>query len=231
MTYIKPIEEMLLLQQKLNDETNGTNWETGITKDGKLISWKRCIYMECAELVDSFAWKHWKAINKDPNLENVTIEIVDIWHFIMSLGLENYHTNKLGDIHTLAIDISSCSGFSEFYKEAYNIKEYNIYEIINDIEVIINRCSGFDINFFDLLKDYFRLSLKCGVNLSKLFEVYMGKNVLNKFRQDHGYKAGTYNKNWNGKEDNEVMSQILESGINSMDEIYAKLKIEYSKVK
>ncbi|WP_205421835.1 dUTP diphosphatase, partial [Campylobacter fetus] len=59
MTYIKPIEEMLLLQQKLNDETNGKNWETGITKDKKLISWKRCIYMECAELVDSFAWKHW----------------------------------------------------------------------------------------------------------------------------------------------------------------------------
>ncbi|MDY4450824.1 MAG: hypothetical protein SPE37_01685 [Campylobacter sp.] len=70
----------------------------------------------------------------------------------MSLGLENYHANKLGDIHTLAIDISSCSGFSEFCKDAYSIKQYNIYEIINDIEVIINRSSCFDINFFDLLK-------------------------------------------------------------------------------
>lgn len=67
----------------------------------------------------------------------------------MSLGLKNYHTNKLGGIHTLAIDMSSCS---EFFKDAYGIKQYNIYEIINDIEVIINRSSGFDINFFDLLK-------------------------------------------------------------------------------
>ena len=33
-----------------------------------------------------------------------------------------------------------------------NFKQYNIYEIINDIEVIINRSSGFGINFFDLLK-------------------------------------------------------------------------------
>ncbi|MDY5115096.1 MAG: hypothetical protein SPE49_03890 [Campylobacter sp.] len=70
----------------------------------------------------------------------------------MSLGLENYHANKLGDIYTLAIDISSCSGFSEFCKDAYGIKQCNIYEIINDIEVIINRSSGFDINFFNLLK-------------------------------------------------------------------------------
>ncbi len=49
---------MLKLQQKLNDETNGLNWENGYTKEGKLISWRRCIYMECAELIDSFAWKH-----------------------------------------------------------------------------------------------------------------------------------------------------------------------------
>ena len=70
----------------------------------------------------------------------------------MSLGLENYHANKLGDIHTLAIDISSCSGFGKFRKDAYGIKQYNIYDIINDIEVIINRSSGFDINFFNLLK-------------------------------------------------------------------------------
>ena len=65
----------------------------------------------------------------------------------MSLGLKNYHTNKLGGIHTLVIDMNSCSGFSEFCKDAYGIKQYNIYEIINDIEVIINRSSGFDINF------------------------------------------------------------------------------------
>ncbi|MCI6299490.1 MAG: hypothetical protein MR582_07655 [Campylobacter sp.] len=48
----------------------------------------------------------------------------------MSLGLKNYHANKLGDIHTLAIDISSCSRFSEFCKDAYGIKQYNIYMIL-----------------------------------------------------------------------------------------------------
>lgn len=45
MTNIEILENMLKLQQKLNDETNGLNWENGYTKEGKLISWRRCIYM------------------------------------------------------------------------------------------------------------------------------------------------------------------------------------------
>ncbi|ALV24998.1 dUTPase, dimeric [Campylobacter iguaniorum] len=231
MQYVRLVEEMLKLQQKLNDDTNGKGWESGLTAQNKLISWKRCIYMECAELIDSFAWKHWKAISKPTNKENVIIEIVDIWHFIMSLGLENYTSKKIGDIHQLAIDIASCSGFSEFCKDAYHINQYNIYEIINDVEAIINRCSGFDINFFDLVKDYFRLALKCGVNLGVLFEMYMGKNVLNKFRQDNGYKEGTYKKLWNGVEDNVVMGEILASGINSPEQIYSALELKYKNVK
>ena len=60
MQNLAKIKEMFLMQQRLNDETNGLGWEDGYTKNGKLISWKRCIYMECAELIDSFAWKHWK---------------------------------------------------------------------------------------------------------------------------------------------------------------------------
>ena len=63
MDEYKIILEMLKLQQSLNDETNGPGWESGYTDKGKLISWRRCIYMECAELIDSFAWKHWKSIN------------------------------------------------------------------------------------------------------------------------------------------------------------------------
>ncbi len=52
MKNVEILENMLKLQQKLNDETNGLNWEEGYTKEGKLISWRRCIYMECAELID-----------------------------------------------------------------------------------------------------------------------------------------------------------------------------------
>jgi hypothetical protein len=42
-----------------------------------------------------------------------------------------------------------------------------------------------------------------------LYNQYIGKNVLNFFRQDNGYKEGTYIKIWDGREDNEHLVEIL----------------------
>lgn len=229
MQNLAKIKEMFLMQQRLNDETNGLGWEDGYTKNGKLISWKRCIYMECAELIDSFAWKHWKNISAPIDTHNVVIEIVDIWHFVMSLVLEKSYKNRLLD--EIVSDITMISGYADFVSHAYNIDDYNIYEIINDIEILVHQTSGFDIDIYELLTNYFRVALKCGVNLDILFEVYIGKNVLNKFRQDNGYKEGTYKKSWNGVEDNVVLGEILKSGICGGDEIYNELAKRYGQIK
>jgi hypothetical protein len=45
-------------------------WTEGATKEGRQISWLRCIYMEAAEAIDSFNWKHWKNIESEPDLDN-----------------------------------------------------------------------------------------------------------------------------------------------------------------
>ncbi|AQW87793.1 dUTPase, dimeric [Campylobacter pinnipediorum subsp. caledonicus] len=225
------IFNMIKMQQKLNDDTNGLGWENGYTNKNKIISWRRCIYMECAELIDSFAWKHWKDISSQTDEENLRVEVVDIWHFIMSLMLEQYHIKGLGDIEKLCNDIVFSSGFDDFCKEAYNVKNESIYEIINDIERLINECSSFEYDMFDILKKYFVVALKCGVNLESLYECYVAKNVLNKFRQDNGYKEGTYKKIWDNREDNVVMSEIIKLGVINTDEIYDALQKEYAKIK
>jgi deoxyuridine triphosphatase domain protein len=231
MDEYKIILEMLKLQQSLNDETNGLGWESGYTDKGKLISWRRCIYMECAELIDSFAWKHWKSINAPTDTQNLRVEVVDIWHFVMSLMLQNYKNQGLGEIEKLASDICAASGFSEFCKASANVRDESIYEIMNDIEMLIHECSGFNVDMFGLLKIYFSTALKCGVNLYSLYECYVAKNVLNRFRQNNGYKEGVYKKVWNGREDNVVMSEILAQGRRAgVDEIYAALQKEYDKV-
>jgi len=93
------IEQMFDLQRQLNDHTNGVMWVDGITKENRNISWYRCIYMEAAEAIDSFNWKHWKNINTDPDWSNIRVELVDIWHFIMSESIritdENYANKYL----------------------------------------------------------------------------------------------------------------------------------------
>ena len=229
MTNVEYIKEMFILQQKLNDETNGTGWENGYTKNDRIINWKRCIYMESAELIDSFNWKHWKDINKATDWENATIEIVDIWHFVMSLLLEEYKTHNRGSVDKLVKDVIDVHGFERFSKEPENRENADTMEVINDIESIMHITTASQIDLFDgLLKDYFAMSLKCGVNLKILYKYYIAKNVLNQFRQDNGYKEGTYKKVWGNKEDNEVMLEIMTENTLGAQELYKKLDKVYN---
>jgi hypothetical protein len=41
--------------------------------------------------------------------------------------------------------------------------------------------------------------------------MYIGKNALNIFRQNNGYKDGTYVKIWSDKEDNEYLTHFLKT--------------------
>ncbi|MBD3754209.1 MAG: dUTP diphosphatase [Gammaproteobacteria bacterium] len=67
------------------------------------------------------------------------------------------------------------------------------------------------------------------LGFDQLYRIYMAKNVLNKFRQDHGYKEGTYIKEWSGQEDNVVMFEIIALMPSfSGDELYIRLKEAYS---
>ncbi len=130
------ILQMLLLQQQLNDATNGSGWENGVTKNGKLIDWKRCAYLECAELIESYPWKHWKNIDAEPDYANIKIEAVDIWHFIMSQGLQEYKIDDLGSIEKLANDITILPNFSAFLQDIVPTdKDY--YAQIQTVETLM----------------------------------------------------------------------------------------------
>ena len=147
----------------------------------------------------------------------------------MSLLLEDYKTNGKGNLDQLVLDILDVQGFENFTREPLNTATADPMELINDIEDIINEMTSFEAELFDgLVRKYFSLSRKCGVNLKVLYKFYVAKNVLNQFRQDHGYKEGTYKKVWKGKEDNEVMLSLL-SGSNAptIDVLYQKLEKAY----
>ena len=61
------------------------------------------------------------------------------------------------------------------------------------------------------------------MDLDALFDLYIGKNVLNRFRQDNGYKSGTYQKVWSGREDNEHLIEALAQLDCPPDEVPAQL--------
>ena len=220
------LEEMFLLQKELNDSTNGANWELGINKYGKEINWLRCIHMEVSELIESTPWKHWKNINAEPDMNNIHVELVDIWHFLMSYILQETNIPK-------AVSL---------------VNTHCIYEASEDIDVFLMVKEAEKLSYISLaiqtgnmpsfsgierfIDQYFRCCKISGLSFTWLQKLYIGKNCLNKFRQDNGYKEGTYIKIWNGREDNVVMVEILEKLENvSFETLYNKLNDAYKECK
>jgi len=222
------ILQMLLLQQQLNDATNGEGWENGVTKNGKIVDWKRCTYLECAELIESYPWKHWKNIDAEPDYANIQIEAVDIWHFIMSQGLEDYKMKALGSIKELADSITKLPNYTAFTAEIIPTTKDD-YEQIAVVEILMKTLFC-DESTERLMETFIDVAVQSGLNLDKLYTLYVGKNILNKFRQDHGYKEGSYIKIWNGKEDNVTMQHILATEHNiSPEKLYEALGKAYPK--
>jgi hypothetical protein len=80
------------------------------------------------------------------------------------------------------------------------------------------------------MEAFIDVAVQSGLNLDSLYKLYVGKNILNQFRQDHGYKEGTYIKIWNGEEDNVTMQGILErSGDITPEALYVALEEAYPK--
>ncbi len=200
---------MLQLQADLNEATNGEEWIKGVTKNGKIINWKRCIYMECAEMIDSFTWKHWKNIDKEADWDNLQVEVVDVWHFIMSLAIENYSQTLRGQIEDLAINISELKNFNKIDTQNTTFAQQD--DTIEKIEsIMLDTLSKEPLDLEKLISDFFDLVVMSGLDLDSLYKLYVGKNILNQFRQDNGYKEGSYIKVWAGEEDNVIMKRILE---------------------
>jgi dimeric dUTPase (all-alpha-NTP-PPase superfamily) len=206
------LEEMFFLQNKLNEHTNGKKWKSGISKNGKSINWFRCIYMEAAEGIDSFNWKHWKDISLNTNWDNLKIEVVDIWHFILSRAIvDNY---KVEDIDRI-------------YRSTKEINSHSL-DSIELLENIMKNTLNNELPFVDF---FFLVKSIPNFDINNIYKLYISKNCLNQFRQDNGYKEGTYIKIWNGKEDNVFITNLIKEKKFSFYDLYAELEKEYKKIK
>jgi len=117
----------------------------------------------------------------------VKLEVVDIVHFALSIRLEAMGRQG-GDIEQVAEKIAE-----EF---ANSMQAEDIRKTIECLALLTLTDQGAHFNFIAGIMKYLDMPF------DELYEIYVGKNVLNMFRQDNGYKEGTYNKVWYGREDN-----------------------------
>ena len=183
---------MLEMQDGMNKKVN-PDWVAANN------NWHRAIQVEAVEAIEHHGWKWWKKQNCD--MAQLRMELVDIWHFILSTVIQNTR----GSIRFAAIEmISELSQKSvQFDNQHYILAKMSLLEKL-DLLVGLSAAKRTSLALFNsLLSD-------CGMSWVELFKQYTGKNVLNIFRQDYGYKAGTYIKIWNGREDNEHLVELLD---------------------
>jgi hypothetical protein len=76
---------------------------------------------------------------------------------------------------------------------------------------------------------FFTIISHLDIDIENLYKRYVVKNQLNTFRQQNGYKDGSYIKNWNGVEDNVVAFEIMDSNPSiTPSDLYKKLNSKYS---
>ena len=154
----------------------------------------------------------WKKGEED--LGQVLLELVDIWHFGLSSVISQQRN----------IELATKNIF----------KLWNESNLNEDFYVSVEKLAS-----TALLKKEFSISafksavISSGFKFDDIYKGYVGKNILNHFRQENGYKEGTYNKNWNGLEDNVVLFEIqrtISIDRDFKDKLYEGLEEQYKSV-
>ncbi len=190
---------------ELQDELN-----TQISPDWRSLryDWQRYICVELAELMDHVGYKHWKKATGD--LYQQQLEVVDIFHFLLSDMLVS------SSIDSVVRDINVLKDVQ--------VEPLEKADLLFRLDELISTSATKQFGRSDFTELYKLL----GMELDDVCKMYLGKNTLNKFRANNGYKEGTYKKIWKGREDNKVLEEILNEKLdNYTDAVYARLEKEY----
>lgn len=182
----------------------------------------RAIVVEGVEAIEHHGWKWWKQQNKD--MSQLRMELVDIWHFALSHCLVITNGNTSVAHSFIASEQAMGENSVEFCGGTYFFEST---DTVTKLELLIGLAvtRRFSIALFEsILTD-------CDMSWNDLYRMYVGKNVLNFFRQDNGYKQGTYLKTWGGLEDNEALveeaAKLDVTSATYKDDLYKALGARY----
>ncbi|GAC35005.1 dUTP diphosphatase [Paraglaciecola polaris] len=187
------LNTMLRLQDGMNRKVN-PDWL------GANYAYLRAAMIESVEGIEHHGWKWWKAQHKD--LPQLQMELVDIWHFALSAIIIQFDGDIEQSANTIAQQLASGTSQVTFDGKDYT---FTNLDIVDNLQLMAGLCAAnrFDVPLFITIVE------QAQMNADELYRQYVGKNVLNFFRQDNGYKEGSYQKLWNGREDNEHLVDVL----------------------
>ncbi len=180
------------------------------------------VVIEGAEAIEHHGWKWWKKQDKD--VAQLQMELIDIWHFMLSEMLLRNGADESAAVAQLLRELSADNTEIHFDDKTYQPANLELLEAI-ELLIGLSAARRIEVGLFAAI------ITSCQLDWNMLFSQYVGKNVLNMFRQDHGYKEGSYSKNWSGREDNEHLVEVLASLDPALpdfkDTLYRELESRY----
>lgn len=216
-----PNAGMLLAMLELQDSMN-----TKIDSDwlAKRHAYLRAVLVEATEALEHYGWKWWK--KQTPDMAQLRIEMIDIWHFVLSEYLLRSGGDKSAAANVMMAEWTS-DAMLAFDGQQFDIAELDLrqqLELLAALSAVRRLCLPLVAQLF----------AACELPPATLFRDYVSKNVLNHFRQDRGYKSGEYKKFWDGAEDNVHMAAMLEtisvSDTDLPDALYRALAERYDQL-
>jgi hypothetical protein len=213
------------------------------------VDFKQAMQRELDELAVVLPFGHWKDTAKQMraisfnDFQNLLLELVDIFHFLMSENLVEVasvcndgqpdldvivkhsvarHTEAL---LFLAPRDPSITTFADVWHKVNENGQMNIGDFctLANLNTEVSSFSarlapGATLESERVIYNFHTLLSMFGFSNDDLLTVYRGKGVLNEFRQCNGYRDGSYIKQWKGAgtstiEDNVVMLGMISRSI------------------
>lgn len=186
--------QMLILQGEMNATVN-QQWLTAG------YPFLRAVVVEVGEALDHLGWKWWK--KQEPDVPQASIELIDILHFMLSHEL----IQAQGDVETATNRLAAAS---QPHRRSVHFDDQE-HQLDDDPRSLLELLAGLAAvrrSELCVLEACFRAM---NMTWEQVYIQYVSKNILNIFRQDHGYKDGSYLKEWFGREDNVHLAEIVAS--------------------
>ncbi len=203
-----------------------------IDPDWKLANrnWPRAIRGEMFEAIDSFNWEWWKRKKNTPNIPNAEIEMVDTFFFLLSHSITFAKTER--DFNNLCTTTFTLALAKEqrVVQNEMDVK-FNQEEFIKNGEDFIKFSLVSPEQYHLMFLKFMDMWLSLNLKMVDLMKLYRTKNILNLFRQQNGYKEGTYVKIWGEEEDNIIcfgLAKRIPLDDNFQTTLMNELKIAYA---
>ena len=168
---------------------------------------------ELIEFKVSTGYEKWKKTTVDP--VNQFVELIDALHFLLTIGFGRHHQLLSTRIATRPIPltdeycIDSLLGVFKLGESLHHLSQSTRFgRNLSAFQTLVMCATMLDsersvpptIFSYAFLECMFYLgalfSTHCNASADKVFNGYMAKSALNRFRQANGYKAGAYKKMW-----------------------------------